>query len=260
MEIHEFENKVFHCDNLELLRKLPDECIKLTYCDILYGTGNNFGDYQDIMADRKTIEDFYAPRIEQMHRTLESVGSIYLQVGLQISHWIRCIMDGIFGAENRLNTIVWHYFTSGGSRKTMKRWARQHDEILFYRKTMNLNRSFNYQYMPYRMQPSKGGEHLFNPKGKFADDVWEIPYISSQSEERTGYPTQKPVRIPEKIIKASSNEGDLVADFFCGSGTTGVVCINLNRNYLLCDVSEKAIDITNQRLIKPQKRKDERVF
>jgi len=96
-------------DNLELLLSQPDESVDLIYCDILYGTGRNFGDYQDLKPIRSEIEAHYLPRLKEMHRVLKQNGSIYLQMDYRISHWIRLIMDDIFGYDNFVNEIIWCY-------------------------------------------------------------------------------------------------------------------------------------------------------
>ena len=96
--------ETLHCgDNLEYMKTLPSNSIDLIYNDLLYGTGRNFGDYKDIKADRKTVEDFYIPRITEMHRLLKDTGSIYLQMDTRINHWMRCIMDDVFGYNNFRN-------------------------------------------------------------------------------------------------------------------------------------------------------------
>ena len=100
-------NKVYCMDNMELLKQLPNNYIDLIYCDILYGTGRNFGDYQDLKCDRKIIEEHYTPRLQEMHRVLKDTGSIYLQMDTRINHWIRCLMDDVFGYDNFRNEIIW---------------------------------------------------------------------------------------------------------------------------------------------------------
>lgn len=274
MRIDEFTNKVFECDNLELLHKLPDECIDLIYCDVLYGTGIDFGGYQDIAATKQVIEEFYISRVTEMYRVLKSTGSIYLQMDWRISHWIRCMMDDVFGYINILNENIWTYGSGGVSN----RWfARKHDNILSYAKNLGCH-VFNPQmetrqgFYKYALKDEKGEFIWFskpsakNPAGiksyikGYMRDVWFKPHINQMAKERTGYPTQKPEAVVELIIEASSNKEDLVADFFSGSGTTGAVCINLGRKYLLCDNSEEAIKITNKRLAKIKKCVNQRFF
>ena len=255
-------NKVYCMDNLELLKQLPDNYIDLIYCDILYGTGRNFGDYQDLKCVRKIIEEHYIPRIKEMYRILKPTGSIYLQMDYRISHWIRCLMDDIFGYNNFVNEIIWAY-RSGG--KAANKFSLNHDNILFYSKTNKyiFNAQKDLSYLP----KMKGRSKFENDLGGFyakcehcdsknvavryveARDFWEFNMLSCRNSERTGYSTQKPKALLERIIKASSNEGDIVADFYMGSGTSMVVAKELNRQFIGCDISQKAVDITNQRIV-----------
>ena len=116
-------------DNLELLLSQPDESVDLIYCDILYGTGRNFGDYQDLKPIRSEIEAHYLPRLKEMHRVLKSTGSIYLQMDYRIIHWVRCMMDDIFGYGNFRNEIIWCYTSPSGAKNN---FPKKHDNIVFY--------------------------------------------------------------------------------------------------------------------------------
>jgi DNA modification methylase len=251
------------CDNLELMAEIKDNTIDLIYCDILYGTGRKFADYQDLKPIRSEIESHYIPRIKEMYRILKPTGSIYLQMDTRINHWMRCIMDDVFGYDKFRNEISWWY----------KRWSnisfgfqKMHDVILFYSKDKS---KFNIQYQDYakpnaiedtvrgvidgklvRLKNEDGSykKRETENKGVPLHDVWEIQHIQPTAKERLGYDTQKPKALIERIIKASSNEGDLVADFYLGSGTTAVVCKELNRNFIGCDINPRAIEITLQRL------------
>lgn len=252
--INYFLNKIFKEDNLLLMRKIPSNSIDLIYCDILYGTGKDFGVYKDIKANRNEVETFYYPRILEMYRILKPTGSIYLHMDFRINHWVRCILDDIFGYENFQNEIIWCY-KSGGSTK--KRWNRKHDNILFYSKTDNFTfnsqkeKSYNRELKPYRF---KNVEEFKDEIGWFtlvnAKDYWNIDMVGRSSKYRTGYATQKPNELLEKIIQASSNNGDIVADFFCGSGTTLEVAKYLDRHYIGCDINKKAVLLTKKRLSK----------
>ena len=101
------------CDNLELLAELKNSTVDLIYCDILYGTGRKFKDYQDLKPKREVIEEHYIPRIKEMHRVLKDTGSIYLQMDTRINHWLRCILDDVFGYDNFRNEISWCYNSQG---------------------------------------------------------------------------------------------------------------------------------------------------
>jgi site-specific DNA-methyltransferase (adenine-specific) len=226
------------CDNLELLKELPDNHIDLIYSDILYGTGRNFGDYQDLKPNKEIIYKHYEPRIKEMYRVLKETGTIYLQMDYRINHWIRCILDDIFGYDNFRNEIVWKY---GLGRSSDKQFGKRHDTILWYSKSSSFM---------YNKQLEEATSQRMQGEYKNMSDVWvDIPAINNMAKERIGYSTQKPKALIERIIKASSNENDLVADFYVGSGTTVEVCKDLNRNFIGCDISEKAIEISKQRIL-----------
>ena len=245
------KNKLYCCDNLELMKKIPDNYIDLIYCDILYGTGKNFGDYQDLKTDRKIIEKHYIPRIKEMYRILKDTGSIYLQMDTKINHWIRIIMDGIFGYDKFLNEIVWNTGSniSGFKSLTKNKFVRQWDSILFYAKSNKV--IFNRQFFTDKVRKYK--QCVTEEEGKVCGEVWNdilsYYYSTIRVTEKRQYNTQKPKALMERIIKTSSNEGDLVADFYCGSGTLCVVAKELNRNYIGCDINENAIEITKKRII-----------
>ena len=248
-------------DNLELLLSQPDESVDLIYCDILYGTGRNFGDYQDLKPIRNEIEAHYLPRLKEMHRVLKSTGSVYLQMDTRINHWIRCIMDDVFGYDRMLNEIV--VCISKGNQ-TNKHFAKRHDILLYYTKSKdwvyNLDAvsKENPEHKRYKYQDENGmyrwhiesiKDYKMYLKKQNINDVWnDVGIVQGNSIENTGYSTQKPKALIERIIKASSNEGDTVADYYLGSGTTAVVCKELNRNFIGCDINPKAIEITNARL------------
>lgn len=270
LPIHGVTSSVFCSDNLELMKTIESNTIDLIYCDILYGTGRKFADYQDLKPIRSEIESHYIPRIKEMHRILKLTGSIYLQMDTRINHWVRCIMDDVFGYDNFINEIIWNY--QGSWKKTNK----NHQNIYQYSKTFNYktnkiyeenktengikkrwqkyidkNNQITKKYYP--LTDSKFIPYLKNENHILIDfnlfecgSVWNISEINNG--ERSGYATQKPKALIERIIKASSNEGDLVADFYMGSGTTAEVCKDLNRNFIGCDINPRAIEITLQRL------------
>jgi site-specific DNA-methyltransferase (adenine-specific) len=239
-------NKIYNCDNLDLLGIIPNDYIDLIYCDILYGTGKDFGDYKDLVSERKIIEEHYIPRILEMKRVLKDTGSIFLQMDCTINHWIRCIMDDIFGYNNFRNEIIWCYEKS---RPAKFKFKECHDNIYFYSKSNKYN--FKIQYMKSR-DPIRSSKWISKTySGKICTDWWDdIPSFSTNmnAEERLGYITQKPEKILERIIETSTNENDIVADFYVGSGTTCSVAKRLNRRYLGCDLNPEAVKITNERL------------
>ena len=242
-------------DNLEFMKLIPDNKIDLIYCDILYGTGRKFSDYQDLKPKKEIIDEFYIPRIKEMKRVLKDTGSIYLQMDTAIPHWIRCIMDDIFGYENFLNELIWCYKSGGASNKY---FSKKHDIILLYKKSkkyiFNLSKEKSYTMKGGNKnviyyQDERGYYTIVNMKDWFND----IGILSTASNERNGYQTQKPKALIERIIKASSNENDIVADFFMGSGTTCEVSLELGRRFIGCDINPRAIEITHERIKKYDK-------
>jgi len=233
-------------DNLDLLKTIDDNSIDLIYCDILYGTGRKFSDYQDLKPIKSEIEEHYIPRIKEMYRVLKPTGTIYLQMDTKINHWIRCIMEDIFGYDNMRNEIIWYYNTAPRKKKD---FGKRHDII--YRFTKSDEYKFNPIREPYSETAPRGyaKEKYYHPEGKVIGDVWQMNILGQNDKtERVGYDTQKPKSLIERIIKASSDEGDLVADFYMGSGTTAVVCKELNRNFIGCDLNSRAVELTKKRL------------
>lgn len=237
-------------DNLELLKSQPSESVNMIYCDILYGTGRNFGYYQDLKPIRSEIESHYLPRLIEMHRVLNRKGTIYLQMDLRIVHWIRLIMDEVFGYENFRNQIVVK-FNIGGRGK--REFAKKHDYIVVYTKSDNFIFNDKDIRIPYRSVISKKQDRPNITADKLAlgtipTNVWDDIPSGLKVKKATVYPTEKHKKIIERCVLASSNEGDVVADYYLGSGTTAKVCQELNRNFIGCDLNPKAIEITKARL------------
>ena len=238
-------------DNLELLKSQPDESVDLIYSDILYGTGRNFGEYQDLKPKQDVIESHYLPRLIEMKRVLKQNGSIYLQMDTRINHWMRILMDKVFGYDNFMNEIAWIYDLADNSKTN---YPKKHDCILFYKNggkhTFNSD-AIRIEYdsaTKKRYNGTKVGRGTkteLNKLGKVPNNVWRDIDIQRRNNI---YPTQKPKALIERIIKASSNEGDTIADYYLGSGTTALVCKELNRNFIGCDINPKAIEITKTRL------------
>jgi len=250
-------------DNLPAMRALHDGVCDLIYIDPPFKTervratrdGPQYDDrFGGIM---RRYLDFLVPRLTQAHHLLSTKGSLYVHLDWRVAHYVRVELDRIFGPNNFLNEIIWSYRTGGLSKR---RFARKHDTILLYAKsngdhTFNVVRSgafrtdgLNYDEHDRPYKNTKNGRLYFHPDGPALTDVWDIPFLSTVSNERTGYPSQKPEALLERIIRASSDPGDLVADFFCGSGTTCAVAARLHRRWLGCDSSEEAITIAARRL------------
>ena len=194
---------------------------------------------------------YIAIRLLEMHRILKNTGSIYLHCDPTMSHYLKLIMDAIFQKRYFRNEVIWHYQTGGVG----KHWyGRKHDCILFYTKSDSYIFEPNRVLMP---RTVKALERARNPKGaritaddkeKLPMDVWtDIPALNPMSNERTGYPTQKSLKLLDRIIEASSNEGDTVFDPFCGCATTCVSAEGLGRQWIGIDISSKAAELVKMR-------------
>ncbi len=203
-----------------------------------------------------------AVRIHYMHEVLKETGSFYLHCDPNMSHYLKLICDLIFGKVNLRNEIIWCYYGPGSPK--MKQFNRKHDIILWYSKgkqwTFNVD-DVRFPHSEKTKQNYKPGligsgfkeaDHKIHKLGKVPEDWWSDIAIAARSmKERLGYPTQKPIKLMERIIKASSNEGDLVADFFCGCGTTIAAANKLGRNWIGADISHLAIKLILNRLTDP---------
>ena len=194
---------------------------------------------------------FMGRRLLEMHRVLKPSGSIYLHCDPTMSHSLKMVMDSIFGKVNFRNEVIWHY--PNASRGKHK-FAKSHDVIFWYGKSGDV--VFNRQQIlvPFtsgmtEWRYTKGGQKgKAMPEGKTPDDVIILPSLNTMSKERTGYPTQKPLALLEKIVKASSGEGDIVLDPFCGCATALVAAEQLSRRWIGIDIASKAKDLIKDRL------------
>ncbi|MCY4183463.1 MAG: site-specific DNA-methyltransferase [Gammaproteobacteria bacterium] len=190
---------------------------------------------------------YMAERLAEMKRLLKPTGSIYLHCDPSASHYLKILMDGIFGANNFQNEFVWYYSGGGASKK---RWARKHDTIFFYTKGSNWTFNADDVRVPYKWdqgQKRADGSERDLKKGKLADDVWQHHSLMPWSKEYLGYGTQKPKKLLERIIKASSNKRDIVLDPFCGGGTTLMAAANHGRRWIGIDISPRAVDLIKSR-------------
>ena len=187
---------------------------------------------------------FLEPRLIEAYRVLAEGGSLYFHIDYREVHYCKVLLDGIFGRESFLNEIIWAY--DYGAR-TKKRWPAKHDNILWYAKDPD-NYIFNYseiERIPY-MAPGLVGKKKAE-RGKLPTDTWWHTIVGTNSREKTGYPTQKPLGIIRRIVQASSRPGDTVLDFFAGSGTIGAACLELNRRFILIDNNPQAIAVMKKR-------------
>jgi len=262
-------NKLYCMDNLELLKQLDDNSIDLIYSDVLYNTRKKFDDYEDNLGTPEEAMEWYKPRVKEMHRVLKETGSIYIHCDYRLSHYLKVLMDEIFGFDNFRSDIVWDTasLNVAGFKTKSNNWIYASNNILYYVKSNNF--TFNKQYFPYgqewidknfkyeddngkyRITRRKNKIYLHEEKGQPLTNIWKdilsFNYVKA-ARESVGYNTQKPIALLERIIKSSSNEGDVVADFFLGSGTTVKVANDLNRKYIGCDTNQKSIDLTEKRL------------
>jgi len=265
-------NTIFYGDNLTILKEIPDHSVQLVYIDPPFNTGkaqsrtqlrtvrDENGDrtgfkgqrYKTIQIGKHTFNDrfddflvFLEPRLEEAKRILTPDGSLYFHIDYRQVHYCKILLDQIFGRESFLNEIIWAY--DYGAR-TKRKWPAKHDNILWYVQDPK-NYIFNYkeiERIPYMAPGLVGPEKA--ARGKTPTDVWWHTIVSPTGKEKTGYPTQKPLGILKRIVQASSRPGDIVMDFFAGSGTVGEAAIQLGRRFILIDDNPEAIRIMAQRL------------
>jgi site-specific DNA-methyltransferase (adenine-specific) len=264
-------NRVYFGDNLELMRELPSGSIALVYADPPFNTGKvqrrtelrtvrsengdrtGFGgrryatqragsmEYRDLHDD---YLGFLKPRLCEVHRLLAANGTLYFHIDYREVHYCRLLLDEIFGRECFLNEIIWAYDYGGRPRN---RWPAKHDNILVYVKDPD-DYVFNYdeiERIPYMAPGIVGPEKA--ARGKLPTDVWWQTIVGTNSREKTGYPTQKPVAILKRIVQASSRPSDIVLDPFAGSGTAGEAAHELGRRFVMVDSSEEATMVMAKR-------------
>ena len=259
-------------ENLEILRGLATASVDLIYIDPPFNTGltqkrtritarrsengtrNGFGNarYETTAVDSPvyadTFDDYLAflrPRLVEAQRVLKASGSLFLHLDPREVHYAKVMLDQIFGRECFRNEIIWAYDYGG---KPRDRWPAKHDNVLWYSRSPS-GYTFHYDAIdrvPYMAPDLVGPEKA--ARGKIPTDVWWITVVPTNSREKTGYPTQKPLKLLERIVRVHSNPGDLVLDFFAGSGTTGQAAVNLGRRFLLIDSSGDAVRVMRKRL------------
>jgi site-specific DNA-methyltransferase (adenine-specific) len=261
-------------DNLEVLQRLASDSVPLIYVDPPFNTGkvqsrtqiktihdNLEGDrigfggrsYRTEKLGTTSYTDnfddflgFLRPRIEEAYRILSPTGSFFFHIDYREVHYCKIMLDEIFGRNCFQNEIIWAY--DYGAR-TRKRWPAKHDNILWYSKdpehyTFNIDECDRIAYMaPGLVGPEKAA------RGKTPTDVWWHTIVPTNGKERTGYATQKPLGILERIVKVHSQRGDTVLDFFGGSGTTGEAAARHGRDYILIDSNPQAIELMQKRLL-----------
>jgi len=267
-------NTVVHGDNQHVLGLLPDASFSLIYVDPPFNTGrkqtraarttvraaagegDRIGfkglDYITELGQARSYQDrfddylsFIAPRLVQAHRLLAEDGTLYVHLDYREVHYVKVLLDEIFGRDCFLNELIWAY--DYGAR-TNRRWPSKHDTILVYVKNP---KAYHFDSTEVDREPYMA-PGLVTPekreRGKLPTDVWWHTIVSPTGREKTGYPTQKPEGILRRIITASSRPDDWVLDFFAGSGTTGAVAAKLGRRFLLVDQNPQAIEVMQSRL------------
>ena len=260
-------NYVYLSDNLEFLRQLDSNIIDLIYIDPPFYSGVEYKEFSDIWKSLDEYLNFMRPRIKEIHRVLKDTGSYYCHCDANAVFDLKTICDSTFGRKFFRREIIWNVGSVSGFKSQVKGWVRQHDTMLYYTKSDIY--TFNKQYVPYREEYIKkmfrykdengrlyrkrrgGKQYLDEKPGNTVGDVWDDIYsfqTTTRSKEYLGYPTQKPEKLLERIILTSSNQGDLLADFFCGSGTTLTVAKRLNRKWIGVDNNPNAIELCKKRL------------
>ena len=196
---------------------------------------------------------YMAIRLLACRRILKPTGSLYLHCDPTMSHYLKILLDGVFGEQNFRNELIWSYQTGGSSKKW---FGRKHDTVLFYSKTGGYHIDL---YKVKERRSEKSLERAKNPKGsrfnlaekelRLPNDVWHLQALNAMSKERTGYPTQKPVALLERVLQASCPEGGLVLDPFCGCATTCIAAEKLGRQWVGIDVSSKTFELVKKRLL-----------
>ena len=266
------ELDIHHGDNLEVLASFEDGAFDLIYIDPPFNTGRTQsstrlrtvqdagGDRVGFKGERYRTEDlgsrafadsfddylaFLEPRLVEAHRLLKDDGSFFLHIDYREVHYCKVLLDSIFGRASFINEIIWAYDYGARSRK---RWSAKHDNILWYAKDP---KNYTYRYddidrIPY-MAPTLVGKEKA-ARGKTPTDTWWNTIVSPTGRERTGYPTQKPLAILERIITVHTDPGDRVLDFFAGSGTTGEAAFRAGRHAVLVDSNPESIEVMTERL------------
>ncbi len=254
------ETSVIYCDdNLHRLAQFPAESIDLIYLDPPFFSNRHYeviwGDEAEIRSfeDRwqggiQVYVDWMRERMIELHRVLKPNGSLYLHCDWHAGHYLKVMMDDIFGYRQFQNEFVWYYSGGGASKR---RWARKHDTIFFYTKgkewTFNVD-DVRTEHKWDRGQRRADGSERDYEKGKLPDDVWEHHAVMPWSKERIGYPTQKPEELLRRLIAASSNPKDIVLDPFAGCGTALVAAHQLDRQWIGIDISPTGVNVMKRQL------------
>jgi len=265
--LNDFKLIIYHNDNLIELEKMDSSSINLIYVDPPFNTLKtqklkSIKTKKDSNGKRQVVKvnsnycfedsmgsnylDFLSKRFLEAYRILTSNGSFFCHLDYREVHYVKVMLDEIFGRKCFMNEIIWSYDYGA---KSKKRYPTKHDTILWYVKDPN-NYVFNYDQIdrvPY-LAPALCGEEKAK-RGKVITDVWFNTIVPTNGKERTGYPTQKPLKILERIVKMHSNENDVLLDFFAGSGSFGEAALKHNRKCILIENNSQAISVMKERFI-----------
>ncbi len=266
------DEAILHGDNLPLLGALPDASFQLVYADPPFNTGREqarrtlataadedgdrtgFGGrrYSTRLLDRRAYPDrfddylgFLEPRLRELRRVLAPAGTLYLHLDYREAHYVKVLLDDVFGRDAFLNELIWAYDYGA---KPRRRWPAKHDTILVYvrdpaRYAFHADAVEREPYMaPGLVTAEKAA------RGKLPTDVWWHTIVSPTGREKTGYPTQKPERLVRRMLQASTLPGERALDPFAGSGTLGAAARALGRRFLLIDSSAEAVSVMERRL------------
>ena len=256
-------NQLFQGDNLEILLNMPGGSIDLICTDPPFNTGKDWGAFDDRWeGGLDGYLKFMKPRLIECRRVLKDTGSLYLHCDPTASHYLKVMLDSVFGIDNLKREIIWATERPSGFKTNTDNWVRNHDTIYYY--ILGSKHTFNKQYEPYtqdylekfNQQDELGYYYIVNGRkrriknGFHIGSVWNdiLTMQSLGNLEGNGYPTQKPVALYERMIKASSNQHDIVLDPFAGSGTTLDAAESLGRKWIGIDVGDEAIEIIQTRL------------
>ena len=271
---------LFQEDCLNILKTMAAESVDMIYLDppfftqrkqMLRDVNGKQYEFLDLWQSRQEYLDYMQARLWEMKRVLKSTGSIFLHCDTSSSHHLRILLDDVFGENHFRSEIIWSYKRWSNAKKGL---LSAHQTILFYSKTNEFQFYPLYgAYSPTTNIDQILQERVRNELGKVSykrdqagnvvlagekkgvpiSDVWEIPFLNPKAKERVGYPTQKPIELLERVIRISTQKGDLVLDPFCGSGTTLVGAKLLDRRFIGIDINPEAINLCQQRLAQPFK-------
>ena len=271
-------NEVIHGDCLEVLRDTPAESVGLVYLDPPFFSQSDHAlkskalteySFADTWTSIDEYIDFLGERLKEIHRVMQRDSTVFVHCDRKASHRIRVLLDQIFGYERFVSEIIWTYRRWSTSKKSL---LGSHQTIFMYAKSahykfneilQDYSETTNLDQILQRRERNQHGKSVYSTdlqgnavlhgpkKGVPLSDTWNIPFLNPKARERCGYPTQKPLLLLERILMLSSNEGDLILDPFCGSGTTLVAAKLLNRNYLGIDSSIEAVDLSRKRIDNP---------